>query len=167
MILDILIFVALLALCGFLFHTYRNQPAQNAAQAPSTDLSPLLKEIAVMANKYNGLEDQLKTMPHKVLESLRGSASNIRGDLGEYIQLLKLKADYDIIIPIGDIIDYIGIRFDDAENGIEGKVDFIEVKTNNSRLSHAQKRFRYLVNKNLVGFKQVTVRLNDLKEHTC
>ena len=135
--------------------------------APPPDLTPLLREIGAITNKHFTLEEQVKQLPHKVLESLRGSMSNIRGDLGEYIQLLKLKADYDIILPIGDIVDYIGIRFEDPDNGVIGAVDFIEVKTNGSRLSHAQKKFRTLVAKNLVGFKQVTIRLNDLKEYQC
>lgn len=133
-------------------------------QTSEFNTEPIAREISHLAGRNVVLEEQLRSLPHKILESLRGSMANMRGELGEYIQLLRLKADYDIIIPLGDIVDYIGIKFPSTDDGDDGSIDFIEVKTNNSRLSPAQKKFKSLILNKYIGFKQVTVKLNDINK---
>lgn len=133
-------------------------------QPTEFNAEPIAREISHLAGRNIVLEEQLRSLPHKILESLRGSMANMRGELGEYIQLLRLKADYDIIIPLGDIVDYIGIKFPSTDDGDDGSIDFIEVKTNNSRLSPAQKKFKSLILNKYIGFKQVTVKLNDINK---
>ena len=140
---------------------------------PSTDISidrinqlfdivtKVVGDVNILYTSTKATDEMMKSLPSKVLATLKGATNSLQGDLGEHIQLLKLKADYDILIPLGSIIDYIGIKF--PNETVEGSVDFIEVKTNNSRLSSSQKKLQDLVNRRKIGFKQVTVRVEDIQ----
>lgn len=142
----------------------KNEVDAAKQEASQQQFLEVISRIGLVINNHKEMDELVKGLPQKVLESIRGSASNLRGDLGEYIQLLKLKADYDIIMPMGDIVDYICIKFPDEETGFLGALDFVEVKTGNSRLSQSQKKVRSVIQNKAINFKQVLVRLNDIKE---
>lgn len=149
--------------------TYDSSPA---IQIPPIDFSEVLSQIgrvnAILTDRYDQIDRMVSVLPMKLLETLKGSVAHAKGDLGEFIQLLRLKADYDIVLPLGDIVDYLCIKLPkqdrDTNEDIAGTIDFVEVKTNSSRLSPAQKKFRDLVVSKQINFKQVTVKLNDIKE---
>ena len=150
-----------------IFWISRQKPKQET-ELPAERINQLFNIVTKVAGDVDILfastkatDDIIKTLPSKVLATLKGATNSLQGDLGEHIQLLKLKADYDILIPLGSIVDYIGIKFPNENN--EGTLDFIEVKTNNSRLSSSQKKLQDLVVRRKIGFKQVTVKIDDIQ----
>jgi len=101
--------------------------------------------------RFNGehTDKIISEIPGKVLKSITSSTNVKKGALGELVGYLELKAKYDRIIPLGNIVDFIGIKFN-SEDEI-GHLDFIDVKTGKSaRLSKDQKSLQDLiVNKNI------------------
>lgn len=71
----------------------------------------------------------------------QGQSSQIKGKLGELATYLRLKADYDRIYSVSGICDFIGFKLD----GEVKQIDFIEVKTNTSRLSKDQQTAKKVV----------------------
>lgn len=96
-------------------------------------------------------------MPKKVLQALKSSTSNIRGSVAEHISYLKLSADYDRLIPVGSVIDFIGIKFDSKKESFDGHIDFIDIKTGKSRLTADQMRVKRLAEGGRTRFIKVKV----------
>ena len=96
-------------------------------------------------------------MPKKVLHALKSSTSNIRGSVAEHISYLKLSADYDRLIPVGSVIDFIGIKFDSKKESFDGHIDFIDIKTGKSRLTADQMRVKRLAEGGRTRFIKVKV----------
>jgi hypothetical protein len=71
----------------------------------------------------------------------QGQTSQVKGKLGELATYLRLKADYDRIYSVSGICDFIGFKLD----GEVKQIDFIEVKTNTSRLSKDQQAAKKVV----------------------
>ncbi|MAG39518.1 hypothetical protein CMI41_00940 [Candidatus Pacearchaeota archaeon] len=118
-------------------------------------------EVNTQANSvinYNmrELEKIVSQVPEKVLKSITSSSNVKKGALGELIGYVEIKATYDRIIPLGNIVDFIGIKFD-KENE-QGYIDFIDVKTGKSaRLSKDQKALQQLVTEKRINFIKVKV----------
>lgn len=160
MILSILI----LLICAYLvYRSYREdkQPVKAVDDIIESRLKQLEDSLACVKSQNNSTNAAMQEIPNKILGVFKSSMNNLKGDLGEFIQLLRLKADYDIVIPLGDVVDFLCIRFPSEEHA--GTVDFIEVKTNSSRLSISQKIVRELLKGGKVGFKSVRVTVNDLR----
>lgn len=103
-----------------------------------------------------GLERRMKDIPNKVLQSIQGSINTHKGALGELIGYLELRGRYDRIIPIGNIVDFICIRFPTELE--EGTVDFVDVKTGGaSRLSKDQRSLQNLISEKKIGFVKLKV----------
>ncbi len=121
----------------------------------------LKDEVNTQANSvinYNmrELEKIVSQVPEKVLKSITSSSNVKKGALGELIGYVEIKATYDRIIPLGNIVDFIGIKFD-KENE-QGYIDFIDVKTGKSaRLSKDQKALQQLVTEKRINFIKVKV----------
>jgi predicted Holliday junction resolvase-like endonuclease len=121
----------------------------------------LKDEVNIQANSvinYNmrELEKIVSQVPEKVLKSITSSSNVKKGALGELIGYVEIKATYDRIIPLGNIVDFIGIKFD-KENE-QGYIDFIDVKTGKSaRLSKDQKALQQLVTEKRINFIKVKV----------
>jgi predicted Holliday junction resolvase-like endonuclease len=106
------------------------------------------------------LSSEIQSIPNKVLESITGSNNNSKGKLGEMIGYLTLKAEYDRIIPLGNIVDFICIKF--ATENTPGSVDFIDIKTGkNARLNSDQKKLREILNSKNINFK--TISINEIE----
>lgn len=138
-----LAYIALLTL--LLTGKYRNKP-------PHLNVHPTPVNINLEA-----LERSIKDLPNKVLQSIQGSANVHKGALGELIGYIQLRAAYDRIIPIGNIVDFICIKFPEGEN--EGFIDFVEVKAGNARLDKDQKKLQKLIKDKQIKF--VTMRITD------
>ena len=121
----------------------------------------LKNEVDIQANSvinYNmrELEKIVSQVPEKVLKSITSSSNVKKGALGELIGYVELKATYDRIIPLGNIVDFIGIKFDSESE--QGYIDFIDVKTGKSaRLSKDQKALQHLVSEKRINFVKVKV----------
>jgi len=109
---------------------------------PSVDLNPLQKTM--------------EAMPNKLLQSIQGSVNVHKGVLGELIGYVQLRAQYDRIIPLGNIVDFICIKF--PKDDQEGCVDFVDVKTGNKkRLSTDQRALQKLIDDKKINFIKMKV----------
>lgn len=108
----------------------------------NVDLNPLRKELA--------------GLPNKVLQSIQSSTNVHKGALGELIGYIQIRSSYDRVIPLGNIVDFVGIRF--SREGVPGTIDFIDVKTGKSaRLSKEQRNLQKLIDDKRIGFIKLKV----------
>ena len=94
----------------------------------------------------------INNIPSSTLRAVQGSINPRKGKLGELLTLLDIKGEYDTIISLGKPIDFIGI----SKDGI----DFIEVKTGNSKLTDGEKLIAQLISENKVNFKCVRYNID-------
>ena len=150
------IFIASFSLCTLIYviNKYRHKIEDSVREQ-------LKGEIDSQANSvinYNmrELEKIVSEVPEKVLKSITSSSNVKKGALGELIGYVELKANYDRIIPLGNIVDFIGIKFTGETE--QGYIDFIDVKTGKSaRLSKDQKALQQLVTDKKINFVKVKV----------
>jgi len=151
---------SLLALLGVVYVVLQIRASRNKKKLKEEDLIPI-EEIrketgAILGYHVEALNKTIAEIPDKVLKSITSSANVKKGALGELVGYLELKASYDRIIPLGNIVDFIGIKFDDPEE--KGYIDFIDVKTGKSaRLSKDQKALQQLVLDKRINFVKVKV----------
>ena len=110
----------------------------------------ILNVILQFCNKGGDTKSIIRAIdgiPSGVLKAVQGSINPRKGKIGELLTLLELKGEYDIIIPLGQPIDFIGIS--------KESIDFIEVKTGGSRLTDHEKQIQDLVREGKVGFRCV------------
>ena len=107
------------------------------------------------------LEDAIRGIPTKVLQSIQSSTNTKKGALGELIGYIQLEAEYDRIIPLGNIVDFMCIKFPkQLSDGVIdlGQVDFVDIKTGkSSRLSKDQRELQTLIKDKRVNFVKVKV----------
>lgn len=112
------------------------------------------------------MEEAIKQIPNKVLQSIQSSVNTKKGALGELIGYIELEAQYDRIIPLGNIVDFMCIKFPDIsktgmnKDGVieEGRVDFVDIKTGkSSRLSKDQRMLQQLIKNKKINFVKMTV----------
>lgn len=102
---------------------------------------------------YKGVQE----LPAKVLQVLQGSINPQKGKMAELLTYAELRYDYDRIIPLGQPIDFIGIK-----NG--ERIDFIEVKSGQSHiLSEEEKHIKNLVAAGRVNFRLIKVSEEDIQ----
>ena len=100
---------------------------------------------------------QLDKLPHKVLQSVQSSSNTYKGALGELIGYMKLHAEYDRIVPLNNIVDFMCVKLPTDTD--EGHIDFIDVKTGDkSRLSKDQKALQKLIQEKRVNFVKIKVQ---------
>ena len=131
-----------------------------------TDLKnkPLPEPQQVTIN-LKPLEDKINEMPTKVLQSIVGSTNTHKGALGELIGYIQLRASYDRIVPLGNIVDFMCIKFPTEEE--EGHIDFIDIKTGKfSRLSKDQRALQKLIDEKKINFVKLKVDSGDTKSET-
>lgn len=137
-----LIYIAigtLLLIVAYLFGRLHSRPQ---SEIP-TDLIDL----------YKGVQE----LPAKVLQVLQGSINPQKGKMAELLTYAELRYDYDRIIPLGQPIDFIGIK-----NG--ERIDFIEVKSGQSHiLSEEEKHIKSLVAAGRVNFRLIKVSEEDVQ----
>src|SRR3989338_9700153 len=55
------------------------------------------------------LYKEIQNLPNKVLNTIQGSLNPQKGKVAELLTFAELRYDYDIIIPLGKPVDFIGI----------------------------------------------------------
>lgn len=106
----------------------------------------------------SALLKSIQELPTRTLNTIQGSANTTTGKLGELIQFIELQRAYDRIFPVGDIVDFICIRFPNGED--KGAIEFVDVKTGDKAvLNSDQKKLRAMINdsKETIAFKVVKV----------
>jgi predicted Holliday junction resolvase-like endonuclease len=93
----------------------------------------------------------LDQVPQRVLTAVTSSTNNLKGNLGELIGFLKLNAQYDRVIPLGNIVDFICISL--PKDGKPGHIDFVDIKTGGSaKLSRDQVQLKKLIEEKKINF---------------
>ncbi len=144
------VIIILALILGYIL-VYRRVPAV-------IDTGALTATINIAVDSIRGASSDIDTMgaalPKAVLRSIQSSINPRKGKVGELVTLLRLNAEYDRIIPLGQPVDMIGIS--------EEWIDFIEVKTNSGRLSDMERHIQELVNNKKDRFIGVKTT-NDIK----
>lgn len=100
----------------------------------------------------------IRQLPTKILHAVQGSTANIKGAVAEHISYLNLASKYDRLVPLGSVVDFIGINFDSDRTEEDGRIDFIDIKTGKySRLTQEQAKLKRLVLGGRVAFLKVKV----------
>lgn len=103
------------------------------------------------------LQDAIDGLPNKVLQSIVSCTNTHKGALGELIGYVQLHAMYDRIIPLGNIVDFICIKFSVNSNE-PGYIDFVDVKTGaKSRLSNDQRELQKIIQEKRINFVKLKV----------
>lgn len=102
---------------------------------------------------YKGLQE----LPARVLQTIQGSINPQKGKMAELLTYAELRYDYDRIIPLGQPVDFIGIKNNQ-------QIDFIEVKSGNlSILTDEEKHIKNLIQNGRVHFR--LIRVNEEEIH--
>ena len=103
---------------------------------------------------YKGVQD----LPLKVLQVIQGSINPQKGRMAELLTYAELRYDYDRIIPLGQPIDFIGIKNND-------RIDFIEVKSGlNHILTDEEKHIKNLIAQGRINFRLIKVTDTDIQK---
>ena len=118
-------------LCTFIFiiNKYKNIIQESLRERVKDEVRDEIsaRTTGVVQHNIQHLEKIIAEVPEKVLKSVTSSTNVKKGALGELVGYVEMKASYDRIIPLGNIVDFVGIKFDCPEE--EGHVDFIDIKT--------------------------------------
>lgn len=124
---------------------------------------PISTPSSITHDRLKEMEEHLDGLPNKVLESINGSISNHKGKLAELIAYVNLKAGYDKVIPLGNIVDFLGIRFPTDTD--PGTFDFIDIKNGKSaRLSQDQKQLQKLIKDQRIQFLKIQITTDNVTD---
>ncbi len=94
---------------------------------------------------------QVDGLPIKVLQTIQGSINPQKGKMAELLTYAELRYDYDRLIPLGQPIDFIGIKNNE-------RIDFIEVKSGAYHiLTDEEKHIKNLIVNGRVNFRLIKV----------
>lgn len=137
---------------------YRLLNKKVPVQQVSVDLASVYNLLGQQSQK---LTTEMKGIPESVLTSISNSSNTHKGKLGELIGYLSLKAEYDRIIPLGSIVDFMCLSY--PKDGKPGKLVFIDVKTGKSaRLSPDQRILKKLIQDKSIEFMKLDVESIDV-----
>lgn len=102
------------------------------------------------------LERLIGNLPNQILTSITNTSNTHKGKLGELIGYVSIKGEYDRLIPLGNIVDFVGISFPAGDT--PGKISFIDIKTGkNARLNTDQRMLRDLIKNKQIEFIQISI----------
>lgn len=103
---------------------------------------------------YRGVQE----LPAKVLQVIQGSINPQKGRMAELLTYAELRYDYDRIIPLGQPIDFIGIKNNE-------QIDFIEVKSGeNYILTMEEKHIKNLIAQGRVNFRLIKISEQEINK---
>ena len=113
---------------------------------------------ALRTSESQKLFELVSSIPQRVIMSAQSVSNTYKGKLGELIGYIKLKVVYDRLFTVGNVVDFIGIKFPDKD-GNGGSVDFIDVKTGTSpKLSKEQVLVKRLIENKKVSFIKFRIK---------
>ncbi len=103
---------------------------------------------------YRGVQE----LPARILQTLQGSINPQKGRMAELLMYAELRYDYDRIIPLGQPVDFIGIKNDYS-------IDFIEIKSGVSHLlTEEEKHIKNLIEAGRVNFRLIKVSEEEINK---
>lgn len=124
----------------------------------SSGLESISLKISNLEQKHAAQAMLIEGLPSKVLRTLQGSVNTTTGKLGEIVKFIELQRMYDRLIPVGSIVDFVGVSF--PKDDSPGCVAFIDVKTGKrATLSKDQKVLKKLIDDKLITFNVVKVEV--------
>lgn len=103
---------------------------------------------------YKGVQD----LPSRVLQVIQGSINPQKGKMAELLTYAELRYDYDRIIPLGQPVDFIGIKNNE-------RIDFIEVKSGQfAVLTEQEKHIKNLIARGNVHFRLIKVTEDEVSK---
>lgn len=94
---------------------------------------------------------KVDTLPLRIMQTIQGSINPQKGKMAELLTYAELRYDYDRIIPLGQPIDFIGIKNNST-------IDFIEIKSGESFvLTDEEKHIKKLIAAGRVNFRLIKI----------
>lgn len=94
---------------------------------------------------------KVDTLPLRIMQTIQGSINPQKGKMAELLTYAELRYDYDRIIPLGQPIDFIGIKNNQS-------IDFIEIKSGESFvLTEEEKHIKKLISAGRVNFRLIKI----------
>lgn len=94
---------------------------------------------------------KVDNLPVRILQTIQGSINPQKGKMAELLTYAELRYDYDRIIPLGQPIDFIGIKNNQT-------IDFIEIKSGESFvLTDEEKHIKKLIAAGRVNFRMIKI----------
>lgn len=101
---------------------------------------------------------KVDNLPVRILQTIQGSINPQKGRMAELLTYAELRYDYDRIIPLGQPIDFIGIKNNNS-------IDFIEIKSGESFvLTEEEKHIKKLVSSGRVNFRLIKVTDHEINQ---
>ena len=113
------------------------------------DLEKKLRYALASADSVKEVQEILEDMPREFMQSITGSLGKRTGKLNELMATFEL-TQYDRLFYLGDLIDFVGVKYDEG-------IDFIEVKTGRFRLTEDEKKLRELIVEGRVNYVPLLV----------
>ena len=151
----------LIALCGvtglgsIIYMLFKGRRPIILPEPPSIHIPDYSMIMQGFNERLASLEREL---PTKILRTIQGNTATMKGELAEHISYLKLHSKYDRLIPLGSVVDFIGVKFDSDRSANDGHIDFIDIKTGKgSRLNQDQMKVRRIANDGRTRFLKVKI----------
>ncbi len=94
---------------------------------------------------------KVDNLPVRILQTIQGSINPQKGKMAELLTYAELRYDYDRIIPLGQPVDFIGIKNNQA-------IDFIEIKSGEAFvLTDEEKHIKKLIAAGKVNFRMIKI----------
>lgn len=117
------------------------------------------KKTSDVPQDFIDLYRQVDNLPLKVLQTIQGSINPQKGKMAELLTYAELRYDYDRIIPLGQPIDFIGIKNND-------RIDFIEIKSGLTPvLTDEEKHIKNLIQRGSVHFRLIKISESEINQY--
>lgn len=154
--MEFLIFFLILVATNIFTYFFLKKKDKDQIVNVVTDLSQVNSEV-------RSIKKEVNLVPEEVLKAITGLNNTHKGKLGELIGYIQLKAEYDRIIPLGTIVDFVGIKF--PKDKSPGEIVFIDVKTGkNAKLNSDQRSLKKTIEKGKVSFIKLNIDQIDVLE---
>ncbi len=160
--MELLVPLLLAFVVGGVGYVFGNHVAAKRNRKVEDKTPPVIPQIgrADLRDLETRILSRLSSLPSDVVISVTNTANTHKGKLGELVGYVSIKGEYDRIIPLGNIVDFIGIKFPTSTT--PGRIDFIDIKTGSAaRLSREQSQLKKLLVSKAVSFR--TVRIDDIE----
>lgn len=121
------------------------------------ELEQKLRFALASATSVKEVQESLDKLPHDLLESITRSLGKRTGKLNELLATFEL-THYDRLFYLGEPIDFVGIKYNQG-------IDFIEVKTNRSRLTEDERKLKHLIDAKMIKYVPLIVQKIGIAEH--
>src|SRR5688572_18808762 len=122
--ISLVVIVVLFALGLLKFYFFRKAPSK-WIEEPKDEVrpqpNPAPPTIITQQVDLTPLIKALEEVPRQVLQTIQSSTNTYKGHLGELMGYISLRAQYDRIIPLGNIVDFMCIKL--PKDGNPGQID--------------------------------------------